>query len=103
MCEAYMVRHVMMWKVRSGAEDSGAILRIVKKELESLCGIVEGLESVRVSIFPYPSSSADAMVECVFDSPEALAAYKAHPAHLAVANKYIRPYMESRLSFDSEI
>ena len=98
-----MVRHVMMWKVRSGAENSGAILHIVKTELERLNGIVEGMESIKVSIFPFPSSSADAMVECVFDSPEALAAYKAHPAHLAVANKYIRPYMESRLSFDSEI
>ena len=98
-----MVKHVMMWKVRSGAENSGAILRIVKNELEKLEGIVEGMESIRVSIMPYPSSSADAMVECVFDSPEALAAYKAHPAHLAVANKYIRPYMETRLSFDSEI
>ncbi len=98
-----MVRHVMMWKVREGAEDAEGILRIVKRELEALPGKLDGLLDMKVSIFPYPSSSADAMVECVFDSPEALAAYKAHPAHLAVANKYIRPYMESRLSFDSEI
>ena len=98
-----MVRHVMMWKVREGAEDAEGILRIVKRELEALPGKLDGLLEMKVSIFPYPSSSADAMVECVFDSPEALAAYKAHPAHLAVANKYIRPYMESRLSFDSEI
>ena len=98
-----MVKHVMMWKVREGAEDAEGILRIVKRELESLRGKLDGLLEIKVSIFPYPSSSADAMVECIFDSPEALAAYKAHPAHLAVANKYIRPYMESRLSFDSEI
>ena len=98
-----MVRHVMMWKVRNGAEDADVILRIVKRELEGLAGRVEGMKSIKVSIFPYPSSSADAMVECVFEDQEAFAAYKAHPVHLAVANKYIRPYMESRLSFDSEV
>ena len=98
-----MVRHVMMWKVRNGAEDADGILLIVKRELESLNGRIEGMKSIRVSILPYPSSSADAMVECLFEDQESFASYKSHPAHIAVANKYIRPYMESRLSFDSEI
>ncbi len=98
-----MVRHVMMWKMRSGAEDPGEILRIAKRELEGLAGTVDGMKSIRVSVAPFPSSSADAMVECVFDSPASLAAYKAHPVHQAIANKYIRPYMDVRLSFDSEI
>ena len=98
-----MVRHIMMWKVREGAEDAEGILKIVKRELEALPGKVDGLLDLEVSLFPYPSSSADAMVECVFRDYEALAAYKSHPAHIAVANKYIRPYAENRLSFDTEI
>ena len=98
-----MVRHIMMWKVRDGEQDAYGILCLVKRELEGLYGMVEGMKSIRVSIRPYPSSSADAMVECVFDNEDSFAAYKAHPAHIAVVNKYIRPYMEERLSFDSEI
>ena len=98
-----MVRHIMMWKVRPGVEEADGKLIEAKRELEELSGRIDGMKSIKVYLFPYPSSSADAMVECVFDSPESFAAYKAHPAHIAAANKYIRPYMESRLSFDMEI
>ncbi len=92
-----------MWKVREGAEDADGILRLVKRELEALNGKIDGLVDIKVSVFPFPSSSADAMVECVFRDQESFAAYKNHPLHVALANKYIRPYAESRLSFDSEI
>ena len=93
----------MIWKMKRDAENADVILKCAKAELEGLSGKVRGLEQIKVSLFPLPSASADAMVECVFDDASSFAAYKSHPAHIAVANKYIRPYAETRLSFDENI
>ncbi|MBQ6262325.1 MAG: Dabb family protein, partial [Clostridia bacterium] len=95
-----MVRHILIWKVRADVPDPERILNEAKREIEALQGRIEGLKSVRVFLYPLASSSADAMIECTFEDLDGLSAYKAHPAHIAVANKYIRPFVETKLSFD---
>lgn len=49
-----------------------------------------------------PSSTADVMLDCTLESPEALKAYSTHPAHLDVANTKVRPYTAIRSCFDYE-
>jgi len=47
-----------------------------------------------------PSSSADIMMDSEFENEYALKAYQTHPKHQHVANTYVRPNVETRLSMD---
>lgn len=40
------------------------------------------------------------MLDCVFESEEALKGYSIHPAHVEVADTKVRPYTEIRLCLD---
>ena len=42
------------------------------------------------------------MLDCTLDSPESLAGYAVHPAHVAVANGIVRPNTELRTCLDYE-
>ena len=97
-----MVKHVILWKIKDG-EDKAAVAQGVKDGLESLVGVVPGLLRAQVVIAEMNSCTADIMLDSDFESPEALHAYKTHPAHVAVANGKVRPYMEVRLCMDYEI
>ncbi|MBR0302895.1 MAG: Dabb family protein [Clostridia bacterium] len=95
-----MVRHILIWKIRRDVPDPESLLLGAKREIEALTDEIAGVRTIKVMTSPLPSSSADAVIECIFDDIDGLSAYKAHPAHIAVANKYIRPFAESKLSFD---
>ncbi|MBQ7715431.1 MAG: Dabb family protein [Clostridia bacterium] len=98
-----MIRHTMMWKLKSGVRDPKELLSGAKDALDGLEGKIEGLEEISVSVSPLTSSSADGKVECVFRDKASLEAYKKHPAHAAAAAGFIKPYAETILSFDEEI
>lgn len=97
-----MVRHVLLLKFRDGAENKEEILCGLKRAIEELPNEVTGLVSASVHTSPLPSSRADAMIECVFESEDALAAYKSSPQHLFAAAEYIKPYSKTYLTFDTE-
>ena len=99
-----MVRHVILWKIKkeyTGEERSRAILG-VKESLEALAGKIPGLLSIRVETEALPSSNADLMLDSTFESREALAGYQSHPDHVAAANGFVSPHMETRLCLDFE-
>ena len=43
------------------------------------------------------------MLDSTLESPDALKGYAVHPAHVAVADTYVRPFTEVRLCLDYEI
>ena len=96
-----MVRHILILKLRSDVKDRDKILSDMKREIQALSCVISTIRSVVVNTFPLASSSADILIECTFDDREALDAHKAHPAHIAAADKYIRPYIDTKLSFDT--
>ena len=96
-----MVKHIILWKIKDGV-DKTAVAQGVKDGLEGLVGTVPGLTKATVIIKGLDSSTADVMLDSAFESVEALNAYKTHPAHVAVANGKVRPYMEVRLCMDFE-
>ena len=101
-----MVKHIILWTLK--AELSEAEKRTVKmgmKEgLEGLVGQVPGLLAATVHIYHrLPSSTCDVMLDSTLESPEALAAYAQHPAHVAVANSRVRPFTAQRTCLDFEI
>lgn len=101
-----MVKHIILWKLKSdfSAEEKAQILAGIKTNLESLAGVVPGLLEIKVNCEKVlASSNADLMLDSTLESPEALKGYAVHPAHVAVANTYVRPFTEVRLCLDYEI
>ena len=96
-----MVKHIILWKIKDGV-DKAVVAQGVKDGLEGLVGTVPGLTKATVIIKGLDSSTADVMLDSAFESVEALNAYKTHPAHVAVADGRVRPYMEVRLCMDYE-
>lgn len=100
-----MVKHMILWTLKSdlSEEEKVAVKARIKEGLESLVGVIPGLLEVMVSTEGrLPSSTADVMLDCTLESPEALKAYSTHPAHLAVANTKVRPYTALRSCLDYE-
>ena len=99
-----MVRHVILWKFREQyyAAQIEEMKKEIKQGLEGLKGKVPGLLEIRVITDPLPSSNCDLMLDSSFESEEALKGYSVHPAHVAVANEKVRPFMASRICMDYE-
>ncbi|MGN1085056.1 MAG: Dabb family protein [Lachnospiraceae bacterium] len=100
-----MVKHVILWKLKetATAEEKETVLRGIKENLEALVGTVPGLLRLEVVIHPLMSSNADVMLDSVLESEAALKGYQSHPAHVAAANTYVRPFTEVRLCMDYEV
>lgn len=97
---------MILWTLKSdlSEEEKVAVKAGIKEGLESLVGVIPGLIEVMVSTEGrLPSSTADVMLNCTLESPEALKAYSTHPAHLAVANTMVRPYTALRSCLDYEL
>ena len=99
-----MVKHIILWKLKSdfSAEEKAQILAGIKTNLESLAGVVPGLLEIKVQVKSLPSSNADVMLYSVFESVDALKGYSVHPAHVKVADTFVRPYTQVRSCLDFE-
>lgn len=100
-----MVRHVILWTLRDicfGPQ----IMEIksgIKENLEGLQGKIPGLVEIKVYTENMSSSNADIMLDSVFEDAAALKAYAVHPAHVKVADEFVRPYTATRSCMDFEI
>ena len=98
-----MVKHVILWKLKDGLEDPAAVKAAIKAGLEGLKGVVPGLLEIAVRTEGLASSNADLMLDSSFESEAALKGYAVHPAHVAVANGKVRPFVQTRLCLDYEV
>lgn len=97
-----MVRHVILWKLKEDLKETDKI-RIkenMKEQLEGLVGKVPGLKSMKITISGLATSNAEVMLDSLLESENALKGYAVHPAHVAVADTYVRPYTEVRMCMD---
>lgn len=101
-----MVKHIILWTLKEDltAEQKEEVKKGIKEGLEGLAGVVPGLIDIKVNISGrLDSSNADVMLDSTLESPEALKAYAAHPAHVAVANTKVRPFTALRSCLDYEL
>ena len=100
-----MVRHVILWQLKDewNDEERAAIKADIKAGLEGLKGKVPGIAEIKVYTEGLASSNADLMLDSVFETQEALQGYTVHPAHVEVANTFVRPKVKSRVCMDFEI
>ncbi len=100
-----MVRHVIIWELKSelSPKEQETRKQLIKQELESLKGKIDGLLSIQVFTELLESSNGSLMLDSTFESEAALKAYSVHPQHLKVAENIVRPYVSQRKCADFEI
>ncbi len=100
-----MIRHVILWKLKDefSETEKEQIKSGIKAGLESLAGKIPGLISIKVETGIVSGSTADVMLDSTLDDLAALKAYSTHPAHIAVANSKVRPFVQMRLCLNFEV
>lgn len=96
-----MIRHIILWKLKDGIDKEYRLNRI-KSALESLNGKIDGMIKAEVRIEKLKSSNADAMLDSLFETEEALRSYAKNPLHNEIADSEIRPYYVQRMCIDIE-
>ena len=99
-----MVHHIVMWKFKSeiAEEQKPELKRAMKENLEGLVGKVPGLLTADFVEEPLPSSTHDMALVTTLEKAEDVAVYGSHPAHVAVADTYVRPFVTERACLDYE-
>ena len=101
-----MVKHIILWTLNPelSEEEKQTVKVGIKEGLEGLVGKIPGLIDVKVQVDGrLASSTADLMLDCTLENPEALKVYAQHPEHLAVANTKVRPFTVQRACLDYEL
>lgn len=99
-----MIHHIVMWKFKSeiAEEQKPELKRAMKENLEGLVGKVPGLLTAEFVEEPLPSSTHDIALVTTLEKAEDVAVYGSHPAHVAVADTYVRPFVTERACLDYE-
>ena len=99
-----MVHHIVMWKFKEEIEETRKpeLKAAMAEHLGSLVGQVPGLLTASFVQQPIPSSTHDMALVTTFEKAEDIAVYAKHPAHVAVADTYVRPFVCSRACLDYE-
>lgn len=97
-----MLRHVILWTLKKelSAEEKETIKKNAKKAFAGLNGKIKGMLHVEIIIPELSSSTCDIMLDSTFENEEAYNAYRKHPLHVVTADRYIRPFVETRLCSD---
>ena len=98
-----MVKHIILWTLKDEFTNDEKVKNGVKENLEGLMGKIPGLLEIKVQTGKLASSNADLMLYSVFESEEALKNYSVHPAHVYVADNFVRPYTKTRSCLDFEV
>lgn len=99
-----MIKHIVLFRLKERAEGSSRAQNAAtaKSKLEALRGHIPGLFTLDVAINTEANdSSYDLALYSVFESREALAAYRVHPEHQAVAD-FLERVRESRAVVDAD-
>lgn len=99
-----MTHHIVLWKFKPEVADADKprLLADMARHLQGLVGQVPGLVSLKFVAAPLASSTHDMALVSVLQTPADVAAYASHPAHVAVADAYVRPYTCQRAALDYE-
>lgn len=100
-----MIKHIVMWtlKPQANGSNSSTNAEIIKRQLESLNGMIDGLVKLEVGIdISNSAASADLVLYSELESAAALANYQQHPAHQE-AVQFINAVTASRQVVDYDI
>ena len=94
-----MIKHIVVYTLKEGVNKAEAV-EIVRSSLEPLVGVIPGLKTMQIRA-TY-QGDMDYALYSEFESKEALAQYREHPAHLA-AKKNFHHFLNTRIAADFEV
>ena len=94
-----MVKHIVVYTLKEGV-DKPAAIEIVRSALEPLVGVIPGL--LHMEIRATYQGDMDYALYSEFESREALANYRNHPAHLE-AKGHFHHFLNTRVAADFEV
>ena len=94
-----MVKHIVVYTLKEGV-DKPAAIEIVRNALEPLVGVIPGL--LHMEIRATYQGDMDYALYSEFESREALANYRNHPAHLE-AKGHFHQFLNTRVAADFEV
>ncbi|MCD7737001.1 MAG: Dabb family protein [Lachnospiraceae bacterium] len=99
-----MVYHIVMWRFKEDVpeEKKPELKAAMAEHLQELVGRVPGLLTVEFVEKPISSSTHEIALVTTLEKAEDIAVYGSHPAHVAVADTYVRPYVCDRACLDYE-
>ena len=99
-----MVHHIVMWNFKAdvASENKMEIMKKMEEALSALVGQVPGLLTVKFVSNPIPSSTHEIALVTTLEKAEDIAVYATHPAHVAAADTFVRPYVCDRACLDYE-
>ena len=94
-----MIKHIVVYTFKEGVDKDRAV-EVIASVLEPLVGVVPGLTSMQIR--RTYQGDMDYCLYSTFESKEALAAYREHPAHLE-AKKHFHSWLDRRVCADFEV
>jgi len=96
-----MVKHIVLWNFLDTMteEQKKEAVERMKQLLEPIKELVPGALDIQVIGNEISSSNRDVALISTFETPEALATYQTHPAHVE-AGKYVRSVTCDRACMD---
>ena len=100
-----MIYHIVMWNFKPEVEEDKkeAIKAEMEVQLKGLVGKVPGLLTVDFVSNPISSSTHEIALFTTLEKAEDIKVYATHPAHVRVADTYVRPYVCERACLDCEL
>jgi len=96
-----MVRHIVIFRLTGPEELRSRLAAEFKSALEALPDEIPCLESIEVGINGNPAEDCDIVLTATVPAMEDVAAYAAHPAHVAAAS-IIKGHVGLRTCVDYE-
>ena len=97
-----MVKHIVAFKLKGTPEERKAVASAFKAALEALPSQIDVLESMEVGLNENPSETWDVVHTAIVPTMADVEKYAKHPAHVAVADTYVRPFVTERACLDYE-
>lgn len=100
----YLIKHVVMWKLKESAEGNSKEenAKLMKSKLEALPGEIKELKELEVGINIVEDPGAyDIVLYTAFNDKNDLKTYGAHPTHLEVV-EFIKKVVAARVVVDYE-
>ena len=94
-----MIRHIVMWKFKSGTEKE--MMEFIEK-LRGLYGVIPQIKEQEVGVDCAGGGNYSAVLVSLFDSMEDLEAYKTDPRHVAVS-QLCKSIREDRVAVDYQV
>ena len=100
-----MVKHIIIWTLQDKCfgPNLETIKSNMKNRLEALNGQIPGVQSIEVHSDCFSSSNGDVAMEAIFDTEDAVKAYKQHELRLEVTKDVVVPFVDTTAHVEFEL